>query len=431
MVSTINDIPVFNALISDEECGMWRISLVDDPAVMSNFLAFADSKKTLSYAVQDDEKRIVRGVVMRANFPIYRCDQYNGEYYVLYAPAEIRKMAEKYLAESRQNEVNLMHQFDTDGVQMVQYFIKDSTAGVNPAGFEDIADGSLFAEFHILNDSVWRSVKDGTFKGFSLEGTFDLRPNEKPSEVKDIAEGLDYNFSRYFKHISNTMSKLSRFKTALAKVFAEFGNITTDKGILSWDGEDDIAEGVAVFIEDAEGNRTTPEDGDYTSSEGTIYSIADGKVSAITESQPVEEAVEPTAEEMADMNTIATDKGKLAYEGDFAVGVPVFVIVDEIPQPAEDGEYVAEDCSFVVAGGIIEAINPLGEAEPAPEEVIDELRKKCASLEAQNKMLKAKVIKLSKMSSAKPAHAEVVVAQRYEKTGVRGLDNLARVLSAK
>ena len=194
---TIGGIPVYDALITDEETGMMKISLVDDPAVMSDFLAFDNTRRMQMYSVTDDEKRLVRGVVMRADFPIYRRDERMGEYYVIYKPETIRAMAEKYLAESRQNDVNVMHSTDVDGVQMVQWFIKGD--GVTVSGFEDIADGSLFAEFHILNDEVWKAVKDGTYKGFSLEGLFDLSPERDKTQVEEIVDDLDGQFTRIIK----------------------------------------------------------------------------------------------------------------------------------------------------------------------------------------------------------------------------------------
>ena len=134
MIVTIGGIPVYDAIISDAETGMFKISLVDDPAVMSNFQAFDKQHIPQMYAIQDEEKRLVRGVVMRANFPIYRRDERMGEYYIIYKAEQIRIMAEKYLAESRQNDVNLMHHEDSnvDGVQMVQYFIKGD--GVSEIG---------------------------------------------------------------------------------------------------------------------------------------------------------------------------------------------------------------------------------------------------------------------------------------------------------
>ena len=173
---TFGGLPVFDALVPDEDTGMLKISLVDDPAVMSDFLVFNAQRAVQMYSVADDEKRLVYGVVMRADFPIYRTDDRIGEYYIVYKPDTIRKMAEKYLADGLQNEVNVMHSTDVDGVQMVQYFIKDSARGVNPEGFADIADGSLFCEFHILNDEVWEAIKAGTYNGFSLEGVFDFIP---------------------------------------------------------------------------------------------------------------------------------------------------------------------------------------------------------------------------------------------------------------
>ena len=176
---TFGGLPVYDALVPDEDTGMLKISLVDLPAVMSDFLVFNEQRMAQMYSVQDEEKRLVYGVVMRADFPIYRKDERIGEYYIVYKADTIRKMAEKYLADGLQNEVNVMHSTDVDGVQMVQYFIKDSARGVNPTGFEDIADGSLFAEFHILNDEVWEAVKDGTYKGFSLEGVFYFIPEQE------------------------------------------------------------------------------------------------------------------------------------------------------------------------------------------------------------------------------------------------------------
>ena len=132
-----------------------------------------------------------------------------GEYYIIYKAEEIRKMAEKYLLEGRQNDVNLMHQegSDVDGVQMVQYFIKGD--GIQVDGFDDCADGSLFGEFHVVNDDIWAEIKAGTYKGFSLEGVFDLVPEQNKDEIQAIVDSLDGAFKRLFKNYKN-MSKLKK-----------------------------------------------------------------------------------------------------------------------------------------------------------------------------------------------------------------------------
>jgi len=279
-IVTIDGIPVYDAIISDSSQGMDKISLVDAPAVMSDFLKFKEQPKQVLFAVADEDKRLVYGVIMRADFPIYRKDDQMGEFYIIYKAETIRQMAEKYLADGKCNNVNLMHQdgSDVEGVQMVQYFIKDSAMGVSPAGFDNISDGSLFGEFHITNDEVWAAVKDGTYKGFSLEGYFDLIPETDVEDVQGIVDTLAGAFSKLFKHTFN-MTKLEKIKAALAKVLVECANCTTDKGILYWDGEDDLAVDMPVFTDEA---KSAPaEDGEYIKEDGTIIVIKDGKVSEI------------------------------------------------------------------------------------------------------------------------------------------------------
>ncbi len=288
-IVTIDGIPVYNAIISDSSQGMDKISLIDAPAVMSDFLKFKEQPKQVLFAVANEEKRLVYGVIMRADFPIYRRDNEMGEYYLIYKADTIRQMAEKYLADGKCNNVNLMHQdgSDVEGVQMVQYFIKDSAMGVSPAGFDNISDGSLFGEFHITNDEVWAAVKDGTYKGFSLEGYFDLIPETDVEDVQGIVDTLAGAFSKLFKHTFN-MTKLEKIKAALAKVLVECANCTTDKGILYWDGDDDLALDTPVFTDEAK--ETPAEDGDYTREDGSIIVIKDGKVSEIkpkVDEQPV------------------------------------------------------------------------------------------------------------------------------------------------
>ena len=361
MIVTIGGIPVYDAIISDEETGMFRISLVDDPAVMSNFQAFDAHKKPMMYAIQDEEKRLVRGCIMRSDFPIYRRDEKMGEYYVIYKAEEIRKMAEKYLLEGRQNDVNLMHQegSDVDGVQMVQYFIKGD--GIQVDGFDDCADGSLFGEFHVVNDDIWAEIKAGTYKGFSLEGVFDLVPEQNKDEIQEIVDLLDGAFKRIFK--PNTfMSKLSKFKAALAKMLQEFGNVTTDKGVISWDGDEDLKAGDPVYVEDSEGNRTPAPDGDYKTDDNKVIVVVEGKVSEIKD-----------AEAEIESDFIETDKGKLEWDNedeDLKAGDAVYITdEDGNRNPAPDGDYTTEDGKVikVADGKVTEIVDK--KAEVSEEEV--------------------------------------------------------------
>ncbi len=431
-IVTIGGLPVYDAQIVDEECGMYRVSLVDYPAVERDFEAFDAQKRLQLYAVQDEEKRLVRGVLMRADFPIYRCDPQMGEYYIVYKAATIRQMAEKYLAEGRCNLVNLMHEAgsDVDGVQMVQYFIKGD--GVSVGGFDDIADGSLFAEYHITNDAVWAEIKAGTFRGFSLEGIFALEPEKDEDFVREIIDELEGLFRRHFKN--DDMTKFKRIAAALAKALAQLGSVTTDKGVLSWDGGEDLKAGDAVYIESEDGERTPAEDGDYRTEEGRVIRVAEGKVAEIADA---EEAEAPEQE----LASVATDKGELIYDGELAEGAAVQVAGENGENaPAPDGEYLAEDGRVIVVkdGKVAEIREPETEVEQAEEEApegneeIEALKAELADLKARFEELEGVVAqlaavteKMAKAPKSAPAHEEF---KRQSAGEVRSADPHAKSL---
>ena len=186
--------PIYKAALTEnpEETGMFCISLVDDPAVESNFLAFSNDKEKeiLTFSVNDEEQRIVTGLVMAANRPILRV---YGDfvYYIMYDKDTINAMTERFLAAGFANNVDTMHNFEIeDGIYLRELYIKDTERGISPKGFEDVEEGSLFATYHIVNDEVWNKVKSGEFKGFSLAGVFqevEMSKHEEPDET-DVEE---------------------------------------------------------------------------------------------------------------------------------------------------------------------------------------------------------------------------------------------------
>ena len=307
-IATINGIPVFNATLEAEECGIYRISLVDAPAVESNFVAYGKQAEMQKYSVLSDEKRLVRGVILRADFPIYRIDEHIGEYYIVHSAEMIRQTAQKMLREHRNNEVNIMHQALTEvkGVEMVQMFIKDTNAGVSPVGFEEIENGSLFAEYHVTNDDVWAAIKAGTFKGFSLEGIFTFQP-------KKAEEALS------LESITNYISKASMsIKNKLAKILAQFRSLTTDKGVISWEGDKDLEVGDSVFVEAEDGERTPAADGDYILEDGVIVRVENGNVTEIVEPDAEADAEEdaPEQEQEAEAEAAPEDAPQADTEED-------------------------------------------------------------------------------------------------------------------
>ena len=402
--SVIDGIPVYEALVNDGDCGMVRISLVDAPAVLTAWQTFKKEDKPMMFSIANEEQRLVRGVVMRADFPIYRLGENGQEYYIIYRADTIRQMAEKYLAESRQNNVDENHNGnDVEGVQMVQYFIKDTEKGIVPEGFDEIADGSLFAEFHITNDEVWAKVKDGTYTGFSLEGIFAAAPETDQRDIDEIVDELDGRFNEISE---KNMSKLNNILTRLAENLkqpeVQMSCLTTDKGVLSWEGDKEIAEGVDVCVIDAEDNHIKAEDGNYSTDDGKVIVVAEGKVSEIKTAEVSEEQPEAKEEEVkAEAEEKVEEQAEEEKVEDAAE--------EEVKEEAEPEEK---------------------EPEVNPEE---ELRQQLESLSAENETLKAELesvraelAEIKKQPAAKPAHEEFKA--EIAKTGNKGLDRLAELM---
>jgi hypothetical protein len=74
---------------------------------------------------------------------------------------------------------------------MYESFIVDSQRGIRPPmGFEDAPEGSWFGSYKVDNEDVWNNfIKTGEFKGFSVEGVFDLVP-EGDAKEKDIMKQI-------------------------------------------------------------------------------------------------------------------------------------------------------------------------------------------------------------------------------------------------
>lgn len=336
-------LPIFKATIGEAD-GMVVCSFVEDAAVESNFLAFAEDKKPMEFSIENEDKHIVIGVAMRANFPIYRYNKDMGEFYIVYTPEVIREMVQKFFRNGYQNNVDLDHSFKLEeGVYIEQAFIKDTANGISPKGFEEIEDGSLFFQYKVENEEIWAGIKDGTFKGFSIAGTF---------QIEETFENQNNNNNK-----KEYMSRINKIKEMLRKILVEFGTVSTDKGVIAFDG-DELEAGMAVSGVDEEGNEVSLEDGVYTTEDKKQITIADGKVVSIEDLDA----------------EVATD------------------------EPAEEPVENAED----------EPSNDEPETEPEPEvdekdELIKQLQAEIERLTAENEELKNRIAELEKESAAPSA----------------------------
>lgn len=259
----LNNLPIYQAVINEGD-GIYAISLVEDPAVEQDFICFSKNAK---FSVADKAKHLITGVIMACDMPIYRNDR-GYEYYITFNRETIETMARKMLEQGTFKNIDCQHNGDylpQGMVQLVELYIKDTDKGITPKFSADVNDGSLFGTFRVNDDDLWKECLNGDYlNGFSLAGYFD--------QIQ-IKNSFNNNKTKLKENVS------MKIKELLKRVLATFGNVETDKGKLYWEGDEDLKEGYEVV--DEQGNAIA--DGEYSTNDGKVITVKDGKVASITD----------------------------------------------------------------------------------------------------------------------------------------------------
>ena len=281
-------LPIYEALISSEDDGIITISLVDEPAVESDFVCFAKDAGKQLFALKDSAERLITGCLMKAETPIYRND--NGfQYYIVFSKEVIQKMARKMLCDGTFKNIDTQHNGELlpqGALTLTELYIKDSNKGIDP-NFVDVPDGSLMVTFKVNDESIWQECANGDFlNGFSLEGFF---------ETKQV------DFSK--NKPNKTKSFKMRIKELLRRMLAQFGEVSMDELTLYYEGDGELE--VGTVVTDIDGNPVA--DGEYHNEAMTVK-VMDGKVDAIEYLEKEEEPVdEPAKDEELEDEPIVDD----------------------------------------------------------------------------------------------------------------------------
>jgi len=326
-------IEVFELVIdTDDESGVTAIALVDQPAIESNWMAFSQQTE-YKFNIKDEEKRIIEGYFMVADLLIGRINPDTGaKFFVKFSAKTIEQIREKQSRLGLNNNFNLMHdpRQIAEGVYMLDNLIIDNERGkVAPKEFEKVPNGSLWGSAKVDNDEIWEQVKNGEFKGFSVEGMFkQLEPvtmdeetiNKIIKTIQDFEKSIEDNVQLSNKQTIDNMSKetLDKVKSLI------FGEETTEVAVEATpevvteiklaaielaDGTminvDPALEVGAVVTVEVEGEVAPMPNGEYPLADGTVVTISEGAISDIKEVE---------AEEEEAMETEATPKAETVTE---------------------------------------------------------------------------------------------------------------------
>lgn len=154
-----------------DEYGINAVSVVRDPAIEENFVAL--NKHEVELKEVDTEKRILMGAALIPNKQIYRRNK-DKEYYIFFSEETVRKASELFLMRSNQNNATYEHEREMlKGMSVVEsWIIEDEKTDKSRLYNFNLPKGTWMISMKVNNDEIWKSVKDGEVKGFSIEGHF-------------------------------------------------------------------------------------------------------------------------------------------------------------------------------------------------------------------------------------------------------------------
>ena len=266
---------------------IYNISLVEEPAIEVDYVAFDKDKETkpnLKF-IEDkqNEKYMILGPALIPDKNIYR--NYDGdEFYVSFSAECIEKLSYKFMKTCYGDGCFTKdHESFAQGCSLAESWIKTSENDKSVEYGFDCPIGTWFVAAKIDSIDLWESIKKGERKGFSIESWVDL---EEIFENKDKKE--------------NDMSKQ---KTNLETMEVNDGFWEKLKGI--------IAEAMGTSKDDK--------------------TVEDAVEEAKAEADPVEEVVK------AEEQTPEVPVDEVAKE-----------VIDTVEEGAETTETAAEDLQTVV-----------------------------------------------------------------------------------
>jgi len=163
------------------------ISLVEEGAIMEDFVYMAKDDEMRKLQLSQDEKHMIYGPVLIPDLNIYRYDGQN-EYYVQFSKDAIEKMSVEFMSELRGKNITLDHESDAPEIWVTESWLKvdeqldkSVALGLNP----NLPIGTWIVGMKCNNIDAWERIKTHSLNGFSVESLVSLEEFNKIEEKED------------------------------------------------------------------------------------------------------------------------------------------------------------------------------------------------------------------------------------------------------
>ena len=339
----MDNLPLFDITLEDFEQGMYKISLVDKPAIEENFIYFNKEEKIEMFS--NDEKKEVVGPIMIPNKEILRHSPDMGYYYVRFTEDTIRDIMYKYSKEGLFNAFGVNHAYDTDDVVMLEVWMKESDNDKSKDYGYDLPNGTVFVKAKIESDELFAAIKDGEINGFSIEIKADIKPTNNNEQMNEFAFAkelgkLEAQFETMMNKYEARIEALENENNELLEAFTsfeeKFGGVSDLK---------DAIEKIQKHIESMGASQeeemaATEDEEKEEKKEEEAYEATEDAEKSEEVAEEVTEEFEATSEENEEVTNEAEVEEQFAAE-----------------QVAEEVEETVEDKTVVFSGITPEKVN--------------------------------------------------------------------------
>jgi len=344
--------------------GVYGISLVENPAMEGLFIALSKDE-VVQFKTVDEEQRILMGLVLEPNKPIYR-NQNGEEFNIVFNEQTIKDLSYGFFKNNSHSNSTIEHDIDQNikGVTFTESWIVENPTNdkSNNFGFS-YPKGSWVAVMKVDSDEVWNDyVKTGKVQGFSIDAMLSLEEvklsknktttgvdiwfkdsmitkgcNVQTLDGKDLADGtyelmtnliIDVKKGEVVNlksniEMSNTNTLLERILLALTPKQAEIklGSVMLADGSvkIEFEGEE-MKVGDAIWVVAEDGTKVPVPVGEHPLEEGTVLIVTvEGVVGEIKPAEaPADETPAPAVEAAGEDGKVSND-AKIASEIESAI----------------------------------------------------------------------------------------------------------------
>lgn len=293
----------------DKNKGVYGISLVENPAMEGLFIALSKDE-LIQFKEIDKEQRILTGLALEPNKPIYR-NQNGEEFNIVFSEATIKDLAFGFLKNGYQKNSSLEHDSKITGVTFTESWIIEDPKNdkANALGFS-YPKGSWMVTMKVDSDEVWNDyVKSGKVQGFSIDAMLSLKEVNLKSEI-EMSKQDENSLIQFLKDLPEkiAIAMKGQSKIELGEIKSADGNVT-----IMFDGETmEVGGKVWVWAEDQ--TEVPLPVGDYELEDGRILVVAEEGIIAEVKEPMVEEEAPVQEQAPAEMTAKESDATARAIE---------------------------------------------------------------------------------------------------------------------